>query len=113
IRMTPSGLESIYITVRRTAKLRKDVLACSFLVIAILVSFWPVLTARFINYDDPEYVTENAQVRAGITPQGLQWAFVTDRAANWHPLTWLSHMLDVQLFGLNPKMHHAVNLFLH
>ena len=67
----------------------------------------------FINYDDPLYVTDNAIVQKGLTWEGLRWAFTTIDAANWHPLTWLSHMLDVSLFGLDPGLHHLVNLLFH
>ncbi len=68
---------------------------------------------EFINYDDPEYIVENPQVRTGLTPESVRWAFTADHAGNWHPLTWLSHMLDVDLFGMNPGMHHMVGLFFH
>jgi tetratricopeptide (TPR) repeat protein len=67
----------------------------------------------FINYDDPGYVTENNEVKAGLTPHGIAWAFTHFREANWHPLTWLSHMLDVQIFGLRAGWHHLVNVALH
>lgn len=68
---------------------------------------------RFLFYDDNYYVTENAQVRSGLTWSGVQWAVTTFEVANWHPLTWLSHMLDVELFGLDPGPHHLVNAVLH
>ena len=67
----------------------------------------------FINYDDPLYVTDNALVRKGFTWEGIRWAFTAVAAANWHPLTWLSHMLDVSLFSLDPGFHHLVNLLFH
>ena len=67
----------------------------------------------FINYDDPLYVTDNAVVQRGFTWEGIRWAFTALAAANWHPLTWLSHMLDVSLFGLEPGFHHLVNLLFH
>ena len=73
----------------------------------------PVGAFDFVSFDDPDYVTENSHVRAGITPRGLAWAFTSPEAANWHPLTWLSHMLDVQLFGLDPRGHHLTSLLLH
>ncbi len=68
---------------------------------------------EFLNYDDPEYVTKNPVVQAGLTRPGLRWAFTSFHAANWHPLTWLAHMLDVQVFGLDAGAHHWVNLGLH
>lgn len=64
----------------------------------------------FNNYDDNLYVTENQQVQAGLTVGGLCWAFTTGHASNWHPLTWLSHMLDCELYGLNPMGHHWTNI---
>ena len=63
--------------------------------------------------DDPDYITENYRVRSGLTPEGIRWAFTTTHAGNWHPLTWLAHMLDVDLFGMNPGGHHRVSLLLH
>ena len=78
-----------------------------------LVVYWQVLYNEFISYDDPDYVTLNSMVRNGLTFSGISWAFSAFYAANWHPLTWISHMLDVQLFGLNPFGHHASNLLFH
>jgi tetratricopeptide (TPR) repeat protein len=67
----------------------------------------------FVNFDDQLYVTANPQVRAGLTWAGIVWAFSSSYAANWHPLTWLSHMVDVESFGMDPGAHHLVNLALH
>lgn len=79
----------------------------------ICAVFWSVLSCDFVNYDDPEYVTENAVVAGGFTLEGLRWAFSSGYASNWHPVTWLSHMMDAQLFGLNPRGHHFTSLLLH
>lgn len=68
---------------------------------------------EFVRFDDPDYVTLNPRVSAGLTWSGFEWAMTTGHAANWHPLTWLSHMLDVQLFGMNPGPHHLVNVAFH
>jgi len=68
---------------------------------------------QFVNYDDPLYVLDNAHVRAGLTWRGIAWAFTHVHSQNWHPLTTMSHMLDCQLFGLNPGAHHLVNVFFH
>jgi len=68
---------------------------------------------QFINYDDPLYVLDNAHVRAGLTWRGIGWAFTHVHSQNWHPLTTMSHMLDCQLFGVNPGGHHLVNVFFH
>ncbi|MDI6828453.1 MAG: glycosyltransferase family 39 protein, partial [Armatimonadota bacterium] len=83
------------------------------LLVATAGSFSLILGNGFINFDDGEYVTENAHVRAGLTWEGLKWAFTTGHAANWHPLTWVSHMLDVEVYGLKPWGHHFTSLLLH
>ncbi len=83
------------------------------LAVLIAVVYWPVRHAGFVNYDDDEYVTANPHVLGGLTVSGVVWAFTACRAANWHPLTWLSHALDCQLFGMNAGAHHAVNVLLH
>ena len=75
--------------------------------------YTPVAGFDFVRFDDPDYVTQNEQVRAGLTWHGVGWAFTTGHVANWHPLTWLSHMLDVQLFGLDAGAHHVVNVAFH
>ena len=77
------------------------------------VLFWPVYNYGFLNYDDPDYVTSNPTVQKGITTSGIGWAFSGAHAANWHPLTWISHMLDCQFFGMDAGWHHLTNLLLH
>ena len=84
-----------------------------FLIIAILAVYWPVLNHEFVKYDDDKYVTENPNVKRGITRESLVWAFTTPHFHMWHPLTSLSHLLDCQLFGLDPTGHHLNNLLLH
>jgi tetratricopeptide (TPR) repeat protein len=84
-----------------------------FLTVSVLIAFRQVNQCDFISYDDPTYVTENMHIRHGITMETIRWAFTTYYASNWHPLTWMSHMLDVQLFGLNPRWHHLTNLLFH
>ena len=86
---------------------------CMFLIAATLVVYWQVGNHEFINYDDNEYVTENPFVKGGVAFDSVLWAFSSGDAANWHPLTWLSHMTDCQLFGLNPGMHHLTSLIFH
>ena len=76
-------------------------------------AYWPVLRNDFLRYDDQKYVTGNPHVLTGLTWVNAGWAFHTLYAANWHPLTWLSHMADVQLFGLKPEWHHLTSLLLH
>jgi len=95
------------------AKVPHPMLICLLLALATLVVFSPVGNYDFINYDDPEYVTSNLHVQQGLTINGVVWAFTTFDAANWHPLTWLSHMLDVSLFGITPAGPHMVNLLFH
>ncbi len=88
--------------------------AALFLIVVLTVAvYWPVLHNDFISYDDTDYVTVNMMVRNGLSIKGFFWAFSAFHAGNWHPLTWLSHMLDVELFGLNPLGHHATSLLIH
>ena len=78
-----------------------------------LAIYWQVLDYGFINFDDPTYVIENKHIRDGLTIEGVKWAFTSFYASNWHPLTWLSHMLDIEFFGMNPGMHHLSNITIH
>jgi protein O-mannosyl-transferase len=80
-----------------------------------LAVFWPVRLNDFVNYDDPVYVTENPHVQAGLTRAGISWAFgeLHGEQTYWHPLTWVSHMVDCQVFGLKPAGHHLINLLFH
>src|ERR1700690_4486313 len=95
--------------------IRKWQLPTALFLIAVLTVavYWPVLHNGFIDYDDTDYVTANMIVRQGLTLKGFIWSFTAFHAGNWHPLTWLSHMLDIQLFNLNPMGHHADSLLLH
>ena len=86
---------------------------CLALGLATLAVYLQTSGHGFIRLDDGQYVYENPMVEAGLTASGLAWAFTTFTAANWHPLTWLSHMLDCQLFGLNAGAHHLVNVAFH
>jgi protein O-mannosyl-transferase len=89
------------------------ILVIAALSLLILLVFRQVGGYSFINYDDGVYVYENPHVRGGLSKEGVSWAFTTFDAANWHPLTWLSHMADVQLFGLDAGWHHRVNVLFH
>src|SRR5947207_13935022 len=84
-----------------------------FLIAITWAGFGQTFHHQFINYDDPLYVYDNAHVRAGLSWHGIGWAFTHIHSQNWHPLTTMSHMLDCQLFGLNPGAHHLVNVFWH
>jgi tetratricopeptide (TPR) repeat protein len=88
-------------------------LLCALLGAAVLAVYGPALHGGFVNYDDPAYVTENWHVQHGFNAQSVRWAFTTDTASNWHPLTWLSHILDCQLYGLHPAGHHLTSLLWH
>jgi protein O-mannosyl-transferase len=92
---------------------RQRLVACLLLIMAVLAAYSAVTHNGFVRYDDDEYITDNPQVTAGLTWATAKWAFTTYDQANWHPLTWLSHALDCQLFGLNPVGHHSVNVLLH
>jgi tetratricopeptide (TPR) repeat protein len=97
----------------RTSNLAGRWWICLALGLITLGVFWPSLAHDFLSYDDQAYVTENPHVRAGLTWPGAVWAFKSFSVTNWHPLTWLSHMLDCQLYGLKPAGHHLTNLLLH
>lgn len=81
--------------------------------IAVFTLYFQVTDFDFINFDDPSYVLENPLVNKGVSFNNIMNAFISFDNANWHPLTWVSHMVDVELFGLNPGMHHLVNVFIH
>jgi len=100
----------------KVSPLRPDTLTLilSLVLVAVtLVVFWQVRNHEFISFDDNEYVTQNLRVRSGLTLSGTMWAFVAMHSNNWHPLTWLSHMLDCELFGLNAAGHHLTSLLFH
>jgi tetratricopeptide (TPR) repeat protein len=84
-----------------------------FLLVIVWIAFGQVLRHEFVDYDDHAYVDLNPIVTSGLTPGGIQWAFTHVHASNWHPLTTISHMLDCQLYGLQPWGHHLTNILLH
>lgn len=87
---------------------------CLVLAIGTFAVYWPILGHAFLNYDDPDYITDNPHVKSGLTWPGIVWAFQPNAyAANWHPLTWISHMVDCQFFGVQPAGHHFVNVLFH
>lgn len=89
------------------------ILSCLLLALGTLALYSPVRKAEFVNYDDFDYVVRNAHVTAGLHWKTFTWAWTAIAAANWHPLTWLSHALDCQLYGLKPAGHHITSLVLH
>ena len=91
----------------------KSIIICVLLVALTSLAYWQVRNSQFITCDDDMYVYENPLVRAGLTWEGVKWSFTAFHSANWHPLTWQSHMLDCQLYGMQPRGHHLTNLFFH
>lgn len=83
------------------------------LTVLVLAVYWDVQHFDFVHYDDHVYVTDHVQVRQGLTPESLKWAMTSTEAGFWHPLTWMSLMLDYRFFGLNPGGYHFTNLLLH
>ena len=86
---------------------------CLFLAAITLIVFGQTVHHDFVNYDDNAYVYDNPNVTGGLTLSGVLWAFTHVHSSNWHPLTWISHMLDCQLYGLNPGGHHLTSILLH
>src|SRR6202795_4452939 len=107
----PSGVSASSKLFQSSAK--STPLLCLLLSVVVLTFYSPVTHNGFINYDDDGYITGNTHVRAGLTWATVKWAFTTYDKANWHPLTWLSHALDCELFDLNPAGHHYVSVLLH
>src|SRR5437667_1777587 len=86
---------------------------CLLLAVVTVLCYWPLTHHDFINFDDGEYILDNPHVTPGLTWRGLVWALSSGYAANWHPLTWVSHMMDCSLYGLDPGGHHSTNLIFH
>jgi hypothetical protein len=86
---------------------------CLFLVLVAFAVFYRLSGYDFVNFDDDLYVTANSRIQSGLTLKNIEWAFSATEIANWHPVTWISHMLDVQLWGLDSGRHHLVNLIFH
>src|ERR1700683_2155848 len=86
---------------------------CGLLMLVTFGVYFRATTNPFVNYDDQDYVVNNPHVQQGLTVATVRWAFTTTDAHNWHPLTWLSHALDCELFGLKPAGHHASSILLH
>ena len=124
--MTSAGLKSKHLRAKpkkgtssqpgagRFARPAKKILVLSlFLVVATVALYYPAIHHPFVNYDDDGYVTENVHVQTGLNWDMVEWAFTSYDQANWHPVTWLSHALDCQLFQLDPAGHHGTNVLLH
>jgi protein O-mannosyl-transferase len=92
---------------------KRRLIFCLLLVLATIALYDPLTRAPFLNFDDAAHVTDNPHVRAGLTWKTVVWAFETSETSDWHPITWLSHALDCELFGLNPAGPHTINVLLH
>ncbi len=95
-----------------TTRLKQFIISTA-LVAATLVAYEPIRHNGFVSYDDTAYITENPKVTGGITQESVIWAFTNSHMGNWHPLTMLSHMLDCEIFGLNPLGHHFISVLFH
>jgi protein O-mannosyl-transferase len=93
--------------------IRLELLVCLLLSLSILAVYWQVRNHDFVNLDDNVYVTNNPHVKAGLTQESIAWSFRGVHHGNWHPLTWISHMIDVALYGMNPGQHHLTNVLFH
>jgi len=93
--------------------MRNLLITCIALLVVVSAVYLQVGDHEFLNYDDDVYVTNNPHVTSGMTGAGIVWAFTSVDEANWHPLTWLSHMVDVELYGLSPRGHHLTNVIIH
>ena len=91
---------------------RADFLIYLFLSLIVLAVYLQVVNHAFV-WDDFEYIVKNHHVRDGLNLKSISWAFTATHAANWHPITWLSHILDVHLFGMNAGRHHLINVLFH
>jgi len=92
---------------------RLDLLICLLLAVLTFSTYAQVRFFSFVNYDDPCYITQNPNVEEGLSSESLSWSFTTNHCANWNPLTWISYLFDIQLFGINSGMLHLTNVFLH
>jgi tetratricopeptide (TPR) repeat protein len=92
---------------------RQKWLVCALLAAAVLAVYWQALSCTFVNFDDGDYVTLNPNIQQGLNWQSIKWAFTSGHAANWHPVTWVSHIIDYRLYHLEPAGHHLTSLLLH
>jgi hypothetical protein len=92
---------------------RRIAVLCLLLVAVTVALYIPVAGHPFLGYDDHDYVAGNPHIRAGLSWSTIAWAFTSTDYANWHPVTWLSHALDAQLFGMNAGGHHVINVLIH
>ena len=112
-RTSPQSATGRFTRLRFIRAKKRTLILGLVLVVATLVLYYPAIHHPFVNYDDDGYVTENHHVQSGLTWDTVAWAFTSYDQANWHPVTWLSHALDWQLFQLDPAGHHGTNVLLH
>ena len=98
---------------RPEGKFQATILVAVALALITFAVYWPAVYNGFVNFDDPDYITGNPRVLSGLTVENVRWAFTSYHSSNWHPLTWLSHMLDARLFGTRPAGHHLVSVLWH
>jgi hypothetical protein len=91
----------------------QNILICLSLIIITSLVYSPVRNFEFLNYDDSQYITNNPYVQAGLTLNGLKWSSTDMSTGNWHPLTWISHMVDCHFFDMNAGKHHLTNVLFH
>lgn len=111
--MDTNKLRSANNASEKDSQMRSLILICVALIVIVCTVYAQVGNHEFLSYDDDIYVTDNPHVAAGLTGKGVIWAFTAVDAANWHPVTWLSHMADVEVFGMNPRGHHLTNVAIH
>ena len=97
----------------KESRIRYEVLICFFIVIVTSAVYWRIGKFEFIEYDDHEYIIHNPHIQEGLTLKSITWSFKATYAVNWHPVTWLSHILDVEFYGMDPGMHHRINQLFH
>src|SRR4029077_17538737 len=96
----PAAFSAPPVPLPRAKRWRRDAAICGGLLLLVAAAYWSVSGNDFVNFDDNDYVVDNEYVRDGLTPHNIYLAFAQPHAANWHPLTWISHMVDCQLFKL-------------
>ena len=115
--VTPKSTQAVSVDVSdyklNLLKKHPVTIICVFLTITICSVYLQVKDHQFINFDDYKYVTENSHVLSGLNLENIKWAFISVYATNWHPFTWISYMMDVDLFGMKPGMHHLTNVIFH
>src|SRR5262249_43652586 len=92
---------------------RSTLICCAALATLTLALYSPAGHHPFVDYDDQVYVTDNAHIQSGLTAETIRWALSSTEESNWHPVTWISHALDVQFFGMNAEGHHWTNVLIH